>query len=299
MSGATGAVALALLLDLAIAEPPESVHPVVALGSIVSWSDRTWARPAAAGLFVAVVVPLAAALVAAGAVAGAVRYGLVPGTLVAGTVLFTTVSLRSLVAAGTTVVREADRDVTAAADAARALVGRDTTTLGPGAIRSAAVESVAENLADGLVGPLLAFALGSFVGLPVAAGAAVWVKAVNTLDSMLGYRTHPMGRASARLDDAVAWLPARISAVLLAIGTGRLGAVVAAREWTDAPASPNSGWPMATAAVALDVTLVKPGAYALNPGVGLPSETQALAGVRAVRRAGLLAFALAGVVTWW
>jgi len=60
-------------------------------------------------------------------------------------------------------------------------------------VRSAAVESAAENLADGLVAPLLAFAVGAFVSLPVAAGAAAWVKGVNTLDSMLGYREKRVG----------------------------------------------------------------------------------------------------------
>ncbi|MFW6317257.1 MAG: adenosylcobinamide-phosphate synthase CbiB [Halorubrum sp.] len=296
---ATAAIGLGLVLDRLMGEPPERSHPVVWLGAVVDWLDREWGNPAVAGLLVALTVPLAAGLLAAGVVAAALTVGRLPGIVVAGTVLFTTVSLRSLVAAGTDVISESSVDVAAAATGARALVGRETTTLGPAALRSAAVESVAENLADGLVGPLFAFALGGLVSLPVAAGAAVWVKGVNTLDSMLGYHTHPMGRASARLDDVVAWIPARLSAVLVALAAGRPSAVLDAGRWANAPSSPNSGWPMATMAAVLDVSLVKPGGYALNPGRGLPTEERALAGVTVVHRAGLLAFLLAGVVAWW
>lgn len=296
---AAGAIGLVLLLDLGFGELPERVHPVVWLGAVIDRLERDWTRPAAVGVLVAILLPIGAGLIAAGVVAGSLTVRRLPGLVVAGGILFTTVSLRTLVATGSEVVRTTATDPTAAADEAKALVGRDTTMLGPGALRSAAVESVAENLADGLVAPLLAFALGSLLSLPLAVGAAVWVKAVNTLDSMLGYRTHRMGWASARLDDVVNWIPARLSAALIALAAGRPGALVRARDWASAPTSPNSGWPMAALAAVLDTTLVKPGAYALNPGRGLPSEERALAGVRLVRLAGLLAFGLAGVVAWW
>lgn len=296
---AVAAVGVAFVLDRLVGEPPEAVHPVVRFGSVVDRLDRDWRRPMLVGAAVALILPLVGALIAAGAVAAAERFGTLPGVLVAGLVLFSAVSLRSLVETGIGVIRETTTDPERAASDARSLVGRDTASLGPGALRSAAVESVAENLADGLVGPLLAFVIGSAVSLPVAAGAAAWVKAVNTLDSMLGYRSHPMGWASARLDDAVFWLPARVSAALVAVAGFRPGAIPAARRWSTAPSSPNSGWPMATMAAALDVSLVKPGAYALNPGAGLPTENGALAGVRIVRRAGLLAFLFAGVLVWF
>ena len=93
--------------------------------------------------------------------------------------------------------------------------------------------------------------------------------------------------------------PARVSAVLLATAAGRPTGLPKARRWAHAPASPNSGWPMAAVAALLDVSLVKPGAYALNPGAGLPNQHQGVRGVAIVRRAGLLAFALAGVVAWY
>ena len=144
-----------------------------------------------------------------------------------------------------------------------------------GTLRSAAVESAAENLADGLVAPLLAFALGAQLSLAFGVAAATWVKGVNTLDSMLGYRSKPVGWASARLDDAVMWLPARVSAALVALARPAPGALVRARRWARAPPSPNSGWPMATLAAAVDVELTKPGEYTLNPDADLPTAERA------------------------
>ncbi len=95
-----------------------------------------------------------------------------------------------------------------------------------------------------------------------------WVKAVNTLDSMLGYRSKRVGdtRPSRRRGDVA---PGTTSAVVLALACGSPRSVTRARAWLDGVPSPNSGWPMGTAAAALDVRLEKPGVYVLNPARGL------------------------------
>ncbi|MXR41883.1 CobD/CbiB family cobalamin biosynthesis protein [Halobaculum sp. WSA2] len=309
---ALAAVGLAAALDAAIAEPPSRVHPIALFGRVVTTVDREWARPRSVGVAAAVVLPLAFAAVAWGVVAGAGRVvaasvawtgtavalvapvATVATAVVAGLALFSLTSLRMLVAVASEVVEAAERDADAARESAIALVGRDTSSLSAAWIRSAAVESAAENLADGLVAPLLAFALGAQASVAVGVAAAAWVKGVNTLDSMLGYPDKPVGTASARLDDAVMWVPARVSAVLLAVAAGSPRSLVDARRWARVPASPNSGWPMATAAAALGVRLEKSGAYALNPGAALPSLAEARRGVRVVAVAGALAFLLAG-----
>ncbi|UIP00294.1 cobalamin biosynthesis protein [Halobaculum sp. CBA1158] len=302
---ALAAVGLAAALDAAVAEPPSRVHPIAAFGRVVDAVDREWTRPRAVGVAVALVLPLAFAAVAWGVVEGTAsvvadaEIGAVPSAVatavVAGVALFSLVSLRMLVSVATEVIEAAEGDADAARESAIALVGRDTSTLSAAEIRSAAVESAAENLADGLVAPLVAFAVGAQASPAVGVAAAAWVKGVNTLDSMLGYPGTPVGTASARLDDAVMWVPARVSAVLLAVAAGSPGSLLDAREWARVPASPNSGWPMATAAAALGVRLSKPGAYVLNPDADLPSLAAARAGVRAVAIAGALAFLLAGV----
>lgn len=173
-------------------------------------------------------------------------------------------------------------------------------------VRSAAVESVAENLSDGLVAPLFAFAVCAPFSLPLAAAAAAWVKGVNTLDSMFGYRSKPIGWAPARLDDVVMWLPARLAGVLLAVSVAEFSLPFSSRVRTLArrPPSPNSGWPMATMAAVLPARLVKPGVYDLDPAsdtanTRLPTTADAMQAVRVTNRAGLLAFALAGVIAWF
>jgi adenosylcobinamide-phosphate synthase len=292
------AVVVAAGLERLVGEQPARLHPVVHFGRAVAPFDREWGSPRVVGVAVALVLPLLAAAVTGGTVwlAGTI-HPLVAGPL-AGFVLFSTTSLRMLLDEARRVNGLVDADPEGARAALRSLAGRAAAALSAGEVRSAAAESAAENLADGLVAPLLAFAILAPVSLPLAAGAAAWVKAVNTLDSMLGYREKPVGWASARLDDLVMWLPARLSAVLLAVVAGSPGTLVRAREWADAPPSPNSGWPMATLAALLGVRLEKPGVYVLNPDRRLPDDGAVERGVALVRRAGLLAYALAGATAW-
>lgn len=295
---ATAAVAIALVADVLVAEFPPQVHPVALFGRVAGAVDRPWRRPRLVGAVVALVLPLAAAAVSGGLVAVAMDWSPVAAAVVAGLALFSTTSLGMLLSTAREVIETTESDVGRARAEVRALVGRDAAALSAGELRSAAVESVGENIADGLVGPLLAFALGAQLSVAAAVAAAAWVKAVNTLDSMLGYETKPVGWASARLDDVVMWIPARLAAVLIAVAARDGGALPRARADARAPASPNSGWPMGTLAAALDVRLQKPGAYALNAGRELPSVAQARRGVRIAGIAGLLAFLGAGVVAW-
>jgi adenosylcobinamide-phosphate synthase len=293
------AVAVGGVLDAVVGEPPTSVHPVAWLGSVVAPLDRDWRAPTAAGVGMAVFVPLGAAIPVAAVVDAALLVSPWVGGVVAGCVVFVTSSRRMLVALARTVVVLVEADVEAARRELQGLAGRDAEELSAGEVRSAAVESAAENLADGLVAPLLAFTLGALGGLPVAAGAAAWVKAVNTLDSMVGYESKPHGTASARLDDAVMWAPARVSAGLLAVVAGRPSAIRRAWAWARNPPSPNSGWPMAAIAAVLDVQLRKPGVYTLHPAGALPDAATARRGVALVSRAGWVSYVLAaGVVAW-
>jgi len=305
---ATAAVALAAALDLLVGEPPERLHPVAWFGRAVAPLDRAWSRPGAVGALAALALPLLAAGLVAGAVAAADRASPLAGSVLAGVALWTTTSLRMLLGVAREVIDLTERDLPAARERLRALAGRDADALSAPQVRSAAVESAAENLADGLVAPLGAFAVaaaaagvagaGPAAALALAAAAAAWVKAVNTLDSMLGYRSKPVGAASARLDDLAMWLPARASAGLLAAVALAPGALRRARAPAAEPASPNSGWPMATLAATLGVRLEKPGAYDLRLGAAPPTTAEAERGVATVGRAGLLAVALAGVVAW-
>lgn len=294
---AAGSVALAAAGDRLVAEPPACYHPVAWLGRALGPLDRPWRHPRVAGVATALFAPLLAAAAVAGVVALGSRIDPVVGATVAGLALFVSTSRRMLVDEARAVVAASESDLPAARKRLRSLAGRDATTLSAGEVRSAAVESAAENLSDGLVAPLLGFVALAPLSLPAAAGAAAWVKAVNTLDSTFGYRSVPMGWAPARLDDIAMFLPARAGAILLAVAAGRPGALRRARPLARRPASPNAGWPMATLAVALDVRLTKPDVYDLPAADALPTPADATRGVAVVSRAGWLAFGLtAGVV---
>jgi adenosylcobinamide-phosphate synthase len=299
MAHATLAVGVAVLLEVAVGELPGRYHPVAALGAVIEFLDRPTAAPRLAGVGVALSLPLAVALLAAVPVWALESVTQYLAAALAGFILFTTVSLRLLLGLAGDVIAASETDQGTARDLVVGLVGRDTAALSGAELRSAAVESLAENLADGLVAPLLYFAVGSLLSLPVAVGAAVWVKAVNTLDSMWGYPDRPLGTASARLDDLAEWVPARVSAALIAVAAGDPRTVLRARRWAREPSSPNSGWPMATMAAALETQLRKPGAYAIEAGASLPDEPTAKRGITVGRRAGALAFALAGVIAWF
>jgi adenosylcobinamide-phosphate synthase len=291
-----GAVGLALALDAAIGELPTAAHPVAWFGRLVAPLDREWARPRAVGLLGAVTLPLVAALAVGAPVWTVTRASPLAGVVAAGIVLFLTTSFRTLLGTAATVSAASDRNLSDARERLRALAGRDASALSAGQVRSAAVESAAENLADGLVASLLAFALGAQFSLAAGAALAAWVKAVNTMDSMLGYHSKPVGWAPARLDDLVMWVPARVSAALLAAAALAPAALTAAAGWVRDVPSPNSGWPMGTLAAALDVRLEKPGVYTLNADASLPSPAAARRGVRTVAIAGLLAYGAAALL---
>lgn len=295
------AVGVVAVLEATVGEPSDRHHPVAWLGRLVAPVDREWSNPRVVGTVVAITVPLAGSAVVALTTLAAAALNPWLGVAFAGLALFVTTSLRILVDEARAVVELSATDLPVARQRLLSLAGRDATDLSAGQVRSAAVESAAENLADGLVAPLGAFTvvailaqpLGTAAVLALATGAAAWVKAVNTLDSMLGYRSKPVGWAPARLDDVVMWLPARTSALLLAVASGRPGALARARPWLDGVPSPNSGWPIGVLAAASDVRLEKPGVYRLNPEAELPSVETAHRSIRTVAVAGVLAYALA------
>jgi adenosylcobinamide-phosphate synthase len=160
------------------------------------------------------------------------------------------------------VERLVDGDLRGARQALAMIVGRDTAELDEQAILRACIETVSENSSDGIVAPLFYLGLGG----PVT---GIVFKAVNTLDSMIGYRNEryrEFGWAAARLDDLLNWLPARLTALLMiagsaALGLNPLGGWRVMRRDARRHASPNAGFPEAVAAGALGVQLGGPACY--------------------------------------
>jgi adenosylcobinamide-phosphate synthase len=294
----TIAAGLALGLDWAFREPPADYHPVTVFGRVIDRVDREYRRPRLAGALLAVVLPAATALVVY-AVLWLLRPPIVTG-IVAGLLLWSTSSFRLLLDIAGRAIEESTTDLDSAREVLPALVGREVEDLSPELVRSAAVESAAENLSDGLVAPLLVFGVLAFVSLPAAGAGAAYVKAVNTMDSMLGYPGE-FGWGSARLDDLVMFVPARVTAVMLALVMGAPDAWWRARRYARKTASPNAGWPMGTMAAALNVRLEKQGVYVLNEVADYPSVVDGDEALSAITRVGLVSYTLVafvGVIRW-
>jgi adenosylcobinamide-phosphate synthase len=290
------AVLVAVGLDLAVGDPPNRLHPVAWLGRLIAAGRRRFdagspSRLLAHGTALTIGVASLAALAAWGITRLAARTGAAE-PLALGAALWLLLSLRGLFAAAFEVARHlAEQDLAAARQSlAWHLVSRPTGDLSPALVASGAVESVAENLTDAYVAPLVFFLV---LGLP---GAALY-RAVNTADAMIGYREGALeyfGKAAARLDDLLNLVPARlaglaiVAAAPLVGGHARLAWRTLMRERT-ATASPNAGWTMSAMAGALAVTLEKPGAYRL--GAGAPPR------VEDIRRAVLVVATAAAILT--
>ncbi len=139
----------------------------------------------------------------------------------------------------------------------RYLVSRDTENLSDSEINKAAIETYAENLSDGVIAPLFYLLAFGLVGLFL-------YKAVNTLDSMVGYRNEryeKFGKVSARLDDVLNYIPSRITAVIILVLFGNLSALKKTWHYGTGHESPNAGYPIAAMALSLGISLGGPTSY--------------------------------------
>jgi adenosylcobinamide-phosphate synthase len=260
------ACATALALDRAFGEPPPRLHPVVGMGRYLgALGPRLLRLPPQAAFAGGALAWLAGANLAV-VVAWLLQRWLLEAlpwwgaALLLGVLLKPLLSWRMLRDEVGAVEAALERSLDEGRQQLQRLVSRDTTRLAPHEVREAAIETLAENLNDSVVAPLFWFAVA---GLP---GAALY-RFANTADAMWGYRGRWewAGKWAARADDALSWLPARLSALLLGLAAGRMPAGLQ-REARRTP-SPNGGWPMGAMALLLGVRLSKPGVYALNaPG---------------------------------
>lgn len=275
------AALLALALD-ALGEPPACVHPVVGMGRYLHWArgrwraQDSWAQCAegAAGWALGAVLAARAGRVGSG------RPWWVQGALLKP--LLARQALFTAVAAVAGALERGDLPE-ARRLLAWHLVSRDVAELSGSEVAAAAIESLAENLSDSVVAPLLAYRLG---GLPLAAA----YRLTNTADAMWGYRTPELeyaGKAAAYSDDLLNLVPARLTALCTLLASQGRGGRVWVRD-RRSTSSPNAGHPMSAFAGALGVRLGKRGAYVLNPEAREPDAAD-------VRRALTLAWRAFGL----
>jgi adenosylcobinamide-phosphate synthase len=248
---------LAMLLDAAFGEPKalwdRLPHPAVLMGRLVGWLDQRFNRGSdlrLKGMGVAV------ALVVTGLVTGWVIHILPDWGVIEVVVLAILLAQKSLVDHVRAVATGLRRSLAEGRAAVAMIVGRDTAQMTEPDVARAAIESAAENLSDGVVAPIFWYLL---LGLP----GIIAYKLVNTADSMIGHMTpryREFGWASARLDDVLNLIPARATALLIALTHGWVDPKPILR---DAPKhrSPNAGWPESAMAPVLNVALSGPRSY--------------------------------------
>ena len=265
LAGHPLALAVAVLVDLAIGDPTYRGHPVRLMGGTLTAVEKVLRRLGADGygggiaLFVSLAVIWTGGLSALVLTAGLVASWL--GWLLHAFIVYSLLALGDLLRHVWRIEEALARnDVGAARAAIGHLVGRDTEPMDAAACRRAAIESLSENLTDGFTSPLFWYVVA---GLP----ALVLFKVVSTMDSMVGYKTPrylQFGWCGARLDDAMNYLPARLTWILIAAlaavlpgCSGRKALVVGLQQHAVLP-GPNSGWSEAATAGALRRKLIGP-----------------------------------------
>ena len=246
-------------LDKRLGDPAWLPHPVVAFGKAASFVERKYnkgghrkARGAVCGVCLVMLT-----------------YGLVWGMLAASSFVPFLPEVLGMVGvfyglAGKTLCEEVkkvfqavDRSPEEGRRQVARIVGRDTSSLTPQEVRTAALETLSENLSDGVIAPLFWYFV---LGLP----GMMAYKMVNTLDSMWGYKTarfRDFGCWSARMDDVANYLPARLTALLMLLSAQRLTLWKFVRKYGRAHASPNSGYPESALAGILDCRFGGPHSY--------------------------------------
>ncbi len=248
------------LLDLLIGDPQWLPHPVVWFGKAIAACEHKLNRGHHRNAKGAVVAICLIALVFA--LTWLVRYWLL--SLSSYLLLLLDAIIIFYCLAGTTLIREVrevffalDRSLEEGRQQVARIVGRDTSELSAQEVRTAALETLAENLSDGVIAPLFWFAL---LGTP----GMLAYKMVNTLDSMIGYKTErykDFGCWAAHIDDVANYIPARLTALLMVLASGKLNLL--AFVWRNGPrhASPNSGYPEAALAGILNCRFGGPHYY--------------------------------------
>lgn len=248
---------LGMILDALLGEPKwlwsRVPHPAVLTGRLIGWCDTKFNKGDHQRLMgIMTIVELC---ILAGALGWVLQW--LPGSIIDIIILAILLAQKSLVDHVQAVGDALRLSVGDARRSVAMIVGRDTRDMDGPAIARSAIESAAENLSDGVIAPVFWFAIAGLPGLLI-------YKVVNTADSMIGYRTprhEDFGWASARLDDLLNLVPARLTALMIWAVTSRPDARAILRE---APQhrSPNAGWPEAAMAHGLNIALSGPRSYA-------------------------------------
>lgn len=254
------------LLDLVVGDPAWLPHPVVGFGKLIAAGEKRWNKGnnrrrkgalLAISLVVGAFLLTVAILIGFRALSNLLGIGNILQYIAEGILVFYCLAGTTLIREVREVFRAVDRSLEEGRKQVARIVGRDTAELSAQEIRTAALETLAENLSDGVIAPLFWLAL---LGVP----GMVAYKMVNTLDSMVGYRNEryaDFGRFAAKMDDVANWVPARLTALLMLLAAGKPKLLAFVRKYGPQHLSPNSGWPEAALAGILNCRFGGPHNY--------------------------------------
>jgi adenosylcobinamide-phosphate synthase len=261
---------LALIIDIALGDPPDRFHPVAWLGKLIQCETKTAAGRSQKSRFITGMLLVFFTTSILGILVFLFMnflsaFNSILYIIVGALLLKSTFSVSGLLKAALRIKQELQRnEMGTARQDLKWLVSRNTSDLDSRQVMSAAIESVAENICDSFIAPVIYFLAFGIAG-------AVIYRVVNTYDAMIGYHGEweYFGKFAARLDDVLNFIPARISAFILIVAAwacGKSWAKSCAIMWRDhrRTESPNAGWTMSAVAGALGVRLEKTGSYRLG-----------------------------------
>jgi len=246
------ALLLGVALDKIFGDPACLPHPIVGFGKMIALGEKTLNRGQARdlkGMFMALFLIVLVYFVFRAICTFSYMLNAYVSVLVEALLVFCGLAGTTLIKEGKAVFAALDKSLDAGRQQVGRIVGRDTAELGEDAIQAATLETLAENLSDGVIAPLFWFMIGGVPGMMA-------YKMVNTLDSMIGYKHERylfFGRFAAHFDDVSNYLPARITALLMALCAFRWRAFVFIKRYGRAHSSPNAGYPEAALAGILNV----------------------------------------------
>lgn len=248
------------LLDKWLGDPVWLPHPVVGFGKLISFFEHRWNKGRhrrLKGAIASVSLVIGTFAIVLGVVVAAYRISPWLYLILASVGVFYCLAGKTLICEVRDVFRAADRSLEEGRKQVSRIVGRDTAQLTDQEVRTAALETLAENLSDGVIAPLCWYLIGGLPGMMA-------YKMINTLDSMIGYRNERyrlFGTWAARMDDVANYLPARLTAFLMVLASGRLGLLRFVCRYGKEHASPNSGYPEAALAGILNCRFGGPHNY--------------------------------------
>ncbi|MDH6313722.1 adenosylcobinamide-phosphate synthase [Parabacteroides sp. PFB2-10] len=248
------------IADRLFGDPPMMPHPVVGFGKVIAWGEKTinkGKRRKAKGAFFSISLIVLSFLLMYALLAGFTAIHPSLAVVLSAIVVFYCLAGKTLIKEVRQVFVATDRSVEEGRRQVARIVGRDTFELSPQQVRTAALETLAENLNDGVIAPIFWF-------LVLGAPGMFAYKMVNTLDSMIGYKNErykEFGCWAARIDDIANYIPARLTAALMVIASGNLSLFAFVRRQGRHHASPNSGYPEAALAGILGCRFGGPNSY--------------------------------------